>query len=78
MRVNELNNENLGARLIGLGLSARLANHSYPKDNARDYLDHSIPEIEFISDMLNLKTEEIIEKWYDGDDSAFAAIMERS
>ncbi|MGG4200730.1 hypothetical protein [Peribacillus frigoritolerans] len=69
MKAYDLNPEKIGRRLLGLVPAAKQGDHSYPKSTAKDYLDHSDPETEFISDILNLPTQVLVDKWYGGDEA---------
>jgi hypothetical protein len=65
MRVFELDTELLGKRLLGIVPASHKAGHEWPKGTTV-YLDKSEPETEFICDLLNLSTKELVEKWYGG------------
>lgn len=75
MKINELDLERLGAMLLRVAPIAKKAHHKWPKSTLRDYF---LPEVggegEFIRDLFVLSTDEIVEKWYDGEAGAMSII----
>lgn len=78
MKVRELNPELIGKSLLGIPVASFHANHTYPKSTIKDYIDIQDDDLEgqFVKDMLTLKTNEIIDKWYGGKESAMNLILE--
>ncbi|WP_338465118.1 hypothetical protein [Shouchella rhizosphaerae] len=73
MKIKELDTERLYLILIKLPLVSNHANHSWIKSTLKDYVlpGENQLEAQFVKDIFTLKTEEIIEKWYGGDHSAY-------
>jgi hypothetical protein len=77
MKIKELSLEKLGIVLLQVTPAAAHAHHKWVKSTIKDYM---LPgkdqlELEFIRDLFTLTTEEIADKWYDGEENAIGLIM---
>ncbi|PAD73892.1 hypothetical protein CHH67_18830 [Paenibacillus campinasensis] len=71
IKVKELNLEVLGAMMLKVAPISKQLNHKWPKSTMEAYIDpDSAGEAEFIRDLFQLTTDEIVEKWYGGMDGA--------
>jgi hypothetical protein len=72
MRITELSSEKLGNAVWILPLISKNLGHKHVKSSVQDYLDAKTgsAEQEFIHDVFTMKTNDIIEKWFDGEEAA--------
>lgn len=70
MKFNKLDNIKLGQILLMLPTFAKYHNHASIKQ-AISEMDSSLEktlEVEYVNDLFSLSTNEITEKWFDGND----------
>ncbi|QUG79117.1 hypothetical protein [Bacillus subtilis] len=72
MKFYDLDEKRLGEMIWKIPLISKKLNHVHMKGSVRDYINPNsdILEQEFIYDLFTLKTDEMIEKWYDGEEGA--------
>lgn len=77
MKIADLNTEAIAQTLLRVPLVAMHAHHKYPKSTLKDYVVPSEDNLEaqFVKDVFTLTTDEIIEKWYDGQDEAASLLF---
>ncbi|MGF9946602.1 hypothetical protein ABEX44_25700 [Priestia megaterium] len=80
MKMQELDYAKLGEKAIRLALASHHANHKKVSSTVKDYVLPSDDHLEavFLRDLFVLNTEEIIEKWFDGEENANAILAEIS
>jgi hypothetical protein len=78
MRVDELDPSVVGQLLLRLPLISMQLGHATPR-NTRTYLEGAEePEVRYVIDVLaGTPTEEIIEKWFGGQDEALRRVADR-
>lgn len=77
MKFQKLDKERLGDSVFGLALASHSANHKKVLHTVRDYLCPGEGDLEgqFVRDLFVLTTEELIDKWFDGEENASQLIM---
>lgn len=77
MLFQRLDKEKLGENLLRLPLVSFHANHKKVQYTVRDYVLPSEDNLEgqFVRDLFTLTTDELIEKWFDGEDNARQILM---
>ncbi|MCY7751597.1 hypothetical protein MOB18_21285 [Bacillus inaquosorum] len=77
MKINDLNKERLGNLLCTIPAHSFDLGHKKVNNTMKNYWLPQKDDLEqqFLFDLFNLDTEEIIDKWYDGEDSASDFLM---
>lgn len=75
MKIDSINREKLGSLLIGTCLSANLANHTKVGNVTKEYTDNKDLEQDFLIDIFNSSTDELIDKWFDGKEAAIQLVL---
>lgn len=80
MKINDLNPNRLAEVLVRAPLASFHAHHKKIQSTMKDYILPSEDQLEaqFVRDLFVLDTQEIIEKWYGGDESARDLIFRKN
>jgi hypothetical protein len=72
MKIRDIDYAVLGEKVVRLALASHHANHKKVSSTVKDYILPSEDQLEacFLKDLFVLNTEDIIEKWFDGEDNA--------
>lgn len=72
MRIKDCDNVKLGLIMKRIPLSSLRMGHQKISATMKDYIipGKNDTELEYVVDLFNLSTEEVIEKWFNGEDSA--------
>lgn len=80
MKIQEIDYAILGEKVVRLALVSHHANHKKVAYTAKDHVKPNEDQLEatFARDLFVLSTEEIIEKWFDGEENAYEILAEIS
>lgn len=71
MKITELDYNKLANALLKTPLVSMKLNHKHLSSSLRDYVSPDAGlEVEYVRDLFTLTTDEIITKWYGGDEKA--------
>lgn len=79
MKIQELDTKRIGELLLRVPLASMHAHHKKISSTMKDYILPSENDLEaqYVRDLFVLNTDEIIDKWYDGEESAADLLFKR-
>jgi hypothetical protein len=79
LKIQELDQNRLGQLLSRIPLASMQAHHKKVSSTMRDYILPTEDDLEaqYVRDLFVLTTDEIINKWFDGEESAADLLFRR-